>query len=276
MSTRFPLPETGLSRAARRCLAGSFVLILAYFVADGIWWPVWRIAEITGTNPRIDPPLSIMAEWDHGERDRMILTMGRDARLWRRERPFDSAGLEAGIREAILGHDRRCRTEGRSSTDEISEGVRASRLDLVLRVDRAAPWGAVHDVMRRAGEEGIYRIGFLTRPPDVWVSEWLWAHLPWKGEQRAAIAIGMRRGPDGAAVYSLAGADAPDPAAFRDRLLALLKRAYESEPHQRVAGRIDAARDVPFEAVVRGLDVFAFLDLRWVHLEADGLRAEVR
>jgi biopolymer transport protein ExbD len=271
------LPETGLSRASRWCLAGSFLLILAYFVGDGIWWPVWRIAEITGTNPRIDPPLSIMADRDHGERDRMILTMDRDARLWRRETPFDSAGLEAGIREAILGHDRRCRMEGRSSTQDIGAGVRATKLDLVLRVDRAAPWGAVHDVMRRAGEEGICRIGFLARPPDVWVSKWLWAHLPWKGEQRAAIAIGVRRGPDGAAVYSLSGAEAPDPAAFRDRLSALYKQALDSEPEQRVVGRIDASRDVPFEAVVRALDAFALAGY-WsrVDLEADGRRAEVR
>ncbi|MFI5403553.1 MAG: hypothetical protein ACHQ1G_11500, partial [Planctomycetota bacterium] len=82
MRTRILLPEPGLTRTARWCLGGSFLLILCFLFVAGIWMPVWRIAEITGTNPRIDPPLSTTADWDRCEEDRIIVSVSRDARSW--------------------------------------------------------------------------------------------------------------------------------------------------------------------------------------------------
>ena len=80
MTRRFHLPEPGLSRTGRWCLGGSFLLILGFFFVAGIWMPVWRIAEITGTNPRIDPPLSTTAEGYSCEEDRVLVSVSRDAR----------------------------------------------------------------------------------------------------------------------------------------------------------------------------------------------------
>jgi len=285
MRTRFHLPEPGLSRAARWCLGGSFFLILAFAFGAGIWQPAWRVYEVVGANPRIDPPVSTMAEWDsHDPEDWMIVALSRDTRPWRRGKLLDANGLDDAFRDAIRDHDSRCRHMGRTSTDEIVPEQRvagfhrilASRLVLALRVDREAPWGAVHDLLRRAGAAGLYRIAFLARPPEAWHSKWLWVFLPRTDEPSAAIAIGVRLGPRGSTVYSLAGDDAPDPAAFRDRLLALYKQAYDSEPSRLVAARIAATRDVPFEAVVRALDELIFVNLGRVDLEAAGVRADVR
>lgn len=273
MKTRFALPEAGLSRTARWCLAGTFLLILGFFVVAGVWWPAWQVYEVTGARPRIDPPISVTAESEHDPEDRCVVSIARDGRPWRKGARCDLADLGTALREEVDAFERRCRTRGVTGTLEIAGGARASRLVLLLRVDRSTPWAAVHDVLRRAGDQGLFRIQFLARPADRWESRSLPAHLPWKGEPRAAIAIGVRRGPDGAAVYTLAGVEAPDPAALRDRLSALRRQADESG--QRLTPAIDAARDMPFEAVVKALDELALLFLS-VHLEADGIRTEVR
>jgi biopolymer transport protein ExbD len=253
MRIRFQLPEPGLSRAALCCLAGSFLLILGFFFYAGIWWPAWRVYEVTGSNPRIDPPLSVMAEWEHDPEDRWILSVAGDARLWRKGKPCDFADLGASLHEATLGFAWKQRTEGKSALEELPGGGSASNLILLLRVDRAAPWGAVHDVMCWAGEQGLCRLQFLARPADAWFSKVLGAWLPSRAERDAAIAIRVRRAPDGAVAYSHGHFEAPDAMSFREQLRA----RREEDPEGRAVGAIRAPRDVPFQAIVGAMDAFA-------------------
>jgi biopolymer transport protein ExbD len=249
---RLEFPEAGLSRAARACLVLDFLLLV--FLG---FWMSWN-PDAYEQGPRVELAAARMLEEDCSpEDDRLILTVTGDGRVWRARERLDRLGEALG--RAVVAYDEKRRAEGKSGFDDFPGGGRASRLRVVLRIDRATPWGAVQETLRRVGQSSLYKVYLLvannrrgqTRLPSF---------LP--TADRDYDYITARIGRDGE--ISLDGRDAPD-------LTEAIKTAYRAD--HAAAGLVDADATVPFEAVVRVLDAFACAGIAKVDLAADSVRA---
>lgn len=217
MRIRLDLPEPGLWRAARWCLVGSFLLILGFFILQ-VYGGIWQWG--TGPGPRIDLPRSTRAEEDREPSgDRVIFYATREGRIWHAGNFCDLTRIGIVLREAAVRYTRKLREQGKPESEELRGGPRASKLGLLLLVDRAAPWGAVHDVMRVAGQHGIYRIQFDARGSDGWRRVVLDAFLPYTDDgSRMELAVRIRQAGDGTPLYPYAGTETRDAMALRTPL----------------------------------------------------------
>jgi len=256
---RIPLfPEPRLSREGRWFLLvdGVLLVLLMLFVS---YEP--NVYD-QGMPPVELPVASVLSENPPYEIEQLILTVTRDGRVWQGRKAMDADQLRQWLDSSVLAHDRRRRAVGKSGFDDIGAGARASKLAVLLRVDRAASWGAVLDVLVRVGQSSLYKVQFLVAHGARDRSK-LQAFLPAADQDEAHITARVRPGSvtiDGREVADLTGAIKAAYRVLRDR-------------DRRAAGLIDAERDTPFGDVIRALDAFACAGVERVDLAADGVRA---
>jgi biopolymer transport protein ExbD len=249
-----PWPEPGHSRTARWCLLLDGVLLVVLML-----WLSYSPDVYEAGRPPVELPVARILSDDGPmpEDDRLILSVTRDGRVWRAREPLTNVG--EWLDERVLAYDAKRRSEGKSGFDDVGGGRRASRLDVLLRIDRGAPWGAVHDLLRRVGEASLYKVKFLVANAPRGRAK-MQAFLPMEGRERAHITARVRTGSitfDGRAVPDLTEAIKATPEDY-DNPFAWL---------------IDADADVPFGDVVRVLDAFACAGIHGVELAAGSVRA---
>jgi biopolymer transport protein ExbD len=256
MTTRFPLPEAGLSRAARWCLLLDGVLLLVLLL-----WLSYSPDVYEQGRPPVELPVARILSEDgpYPEDDRLILSVTRDGRVWRAHEPLDPDVLDAWLEEQVLAYDAKRRAKGKTGIEDVGGGRSASRLHVLLRVDRAAPWGAVHDLLRHVGQASLYKVKFLAARERRSKVE-LRAFLPTRDLDPVYITAHVRSGSvtlDGRTVPDLTAAIKATPEDYDDPFVWL----------------VDADRDVAFGDVIRVLDDFACAGTWRVDLAAGSVRA---
>jgi biopolymer transport protein ExbD len=251
----------GLARVARWCLVLDGVLLVLLLL-----WLSWDPDVYEQWAPGVELAVSRTPEEDRWiEDDGVIVSVTRDGRAWWKQEPLDAIRLGALLDERIIAYDEKRRGDGRSGYDELPGGAHASRLRVILRVDRAARWGDVHEVLSIAGQRSLYKVYFLVARAGRRRNE-LAAFLPMPDREYAYITASIGRDER----TSLDGRDAHD-------LTEAIKAALRALEHddRAVAGLVDADPDAPFEAVVRALDAFECAGLTGVALAAGSVRAVV-
>lgn len=259
MTTRFHLSEPGLSRTGRWCLVLDVLLLLLL-----MFWLSWSPRAYEQGPPVELGVARIAADEPHNPVDDfLVLSVTRDGRVWCGREPLDRLG--EWLDRRILAYDEERRAEGKSGFEDVGGGACASRLYVILRIDRATPWRAAYETVRRVGQSSLYKV-YLQARNEGGRRTYLSAFLPTAGMDYAYITA--RVGRDGG--VSLDGREVPDPTQA-------IKASYRSiEDFDRaVAGLIDADPAVPFGEVIRALDAFACAGMAKVDLAADSVRAVV-
>lgn len=190
--------------------------------------------------------------------------MTLDGRVWWAREPLEHR-LGEWLDGRVLAYNEERRVQDERGFDDFPGGGLASKIYVILRIDRRAPWGAVHEMLRRVGQRSLYKVRFLVAAGGGRRS-FLQAFLPMADRDYVYITARVDR--DGG--ISLDGRGAPD-------LTEAIESAYRplKDGDRAVAGLIDADPAVPFEAVVRALDAFACAGVEKVDLAAGSVRAVV-
>ena len=96
-----------------------------------------------------------------GEDAPLCVTVTRDGSTYVEYERLETPLLEKVMQDAVAAHAWKMRTRGRSAYVEVKYGPPRSKLDLVVRADRAASWRAVRRVLAAAEECRLLRIRFL-------------------------------------------------------------------------------------------------------------------
>jgi hypothetical protein len=149
-------------------------------------------------------------------------------------------------------------------------GGSASGLYVLLRIDRATPWGTAHAVLRQVGGKSLYKVQFVVVGKRGWLRP-LQAFLPLELAESEYVTVRVRRAADGAVVDSLDGVESPDPAALP------IRNAYRSLENSgsAIAGLIGADADVPFEGIIHAIEAFANAGVQGIDLSLGSVRAVV-
>ena len=91
----------------------------------------------------------------------MCVTVTRDDSVYVEYERLETPLLEKVMRNAVAAYAWKLRTRGRSAYEEVQYGPPRSKLDLVVRADRATSWRAVRRVLDAARECRFLKIRFL-------------------------------------------------------------------------------------------------------------------
>jgi len=214
---------------------GALLLFMAGYV---VWWPDLTETPWAG-HPHVElPRVASYWEWHEQYDGVYYVTITKDG----------AVHADGVLEEEVAAYLEKMRGRGRKPTRGPGGKV-LSRLNLVVRADRDAPWAAVHGILRRAGGAGLLRIRFLAQvDKDTWkpVVAHLSAYLP------------VEKNPSGTRYI-----DPGDPV---DR----------SEEYVRIVGRIDRPAGTHFRDVVAALETFLEKGIEHVEFYSGGVRAEVR
>jgi biopolymer transport protein ExbD len=244
-ASRTPIPT-------RLSLVLDFALLV--FLATWIvWWPDLVPGE---RGPRVDPPL-VEHYWNRGELYYVrYVTLTKDARVYLGQERVCMENLGDRLQEMVRAHGAWARARGWNGSRAAPGGGWLSRLSVIVRADRAAPWGAVHRVLRLAGERGISQLHFLARKRDrMWsrVRTRLWAGLEFPARRpRSDVRVRIVPDPLGGVLYVVNGCGHSRIAAAREAVLRAA-RSYDVEPSLLEAS-IEAAPHSRFEHVVAALE----------------------
>ncbi|MHC4550737.1 MAG: ExbD/TolR family protein [Planctomycetota bacterium] len=237
------------------CLILDFVLL--FFLAGWVvWWP--DLAPDPEQGPRIDLPVveggwGWKEEWD-GVR---YVSITRDGRVYLDDRPLTLERLGAALREAMTAHDVEARRRGRTGFERVRAKKWVSKLIVALRVDRAAPWRAVHRMLRCVGERGLYQLRFLVARGDhMWnrLRVRLPVCLPLADREPAAyVRVRILRDPNGTVTYRVNDREQRDPAAVGEAIAQARETWAGDEAHRVLIGRIHPDPKAPFGCVAHAL-----------------------
>jgi len=256
-------------------LDGLLLVLLAAWV---VWWPTDIFPPPPG--PKVNLFLTEHHENHHRSGEVAHASITRDGQVYWLDRPVNVDELRELVRDAVLEHDLFLKRTGRSGFWHAPSGGYLSKLDVVLRVDRDACWGAVHAVLRCMGGCGVNGIHFLAAYRD---GRWnrtkssLPACLLATAPDTVFLRVKMTTAAGGALQYEVDGVPHQDPATLGDAVARKgsgLRQAlgFKDPPIScyRLRGEIEADPDTSFEDVLAVLDAFLDCDMWEVSLLASG------
>jgi biopolymer transport protein ExbD len=110
-------------------------------------------------------PIAHMAEEDKAddEDDRLILNVDTKGQVLHRSKAISLDELSTVLKDQIRLYNVKMKDRGKTGEVEISPGVKASKLSVLLRADRDTPWQHVQWLMTVMAERKLYKLQFATK-----------------------------------------------------------------------------------------------------------------
>ncbi len=110
-------------------------------------------------------PLAHMAQEDkdNDPDDRVILNVDKNGEIKYRGRTVNLDELGTVLATALRNYNRKMAEDGKSGSEDIGNGIKASKLFVLLRADRDTPWQHVQWLMTIMSEQKLYKMQFATK-----------------------------------------------------------------------------------------------------------------
>jgi biopolymer transport protein ExbD len=110
-------------------------------------------------------PVAYMAEDDKGQEtdDRVVLNIDVYGGLMWKGKPVNMDELGTVLSSARDKYELKMRQEGKSGMEDLPGGGKASKLYVLLRADKDAPWQHVQWLMTIMSEQRLYKLQFATK-----------------------------------------------------------------------------------------------------------------
>lgn len=110
-------------------------------------------------------PVAYMAEEDKGqeEDDRVILNLDKYGQIIWKQKTVNMDELGTILANAKDKYELKMRQKGLSGLEDLGDGLRASKLYVLLRADRDTPWQHVQWLMTVMAEQKLYKLQFASK-----------------------------------------------------------------------------------------------------------------
>jgi biopolymer transport protein ExbD len=220
-------------------------------------------------------PVASMCEEDRDDDpdDRVIINLTATGRLILRMKEITLAGLATQLREAAQVYDRKMRAKGMGGYEEGPDGRRWSKLYVLLRADKDAPWQHARWVVAELAESRFYKLQLGVRKTAGreytqaeaerrWAArEIYWPPPTLEGKLQCFLSTAPSEPEENYIDVRLAD----PPARFRfgakttespEALAGWLRGAYLPRAGPRTVGRIFAGPRTPFGEIVAAVNCF--------------------
>jgi biopolymer transport protein ExbD len=249
------------------------IIDLALLILLAAWIVAWPDGSPPDPGPRVELPL---VERGHGPRciydpcepATVTVTVDSGGAVFVVEKATDPDSLEPALAPHVRRLERYCRQVGTTALADLPGGGRASKLEVLLRVDRRTKWKHVEPALFRIGVAGLYGVQFAVR----------WRDRHWN-RSRTVLPAHLPPPPrsDDSVTYfrETFGPAAPDLADLRRRARDWFHANLERED-VRLVVELQPHPDTPFEHVAHVLEALLDLGLEKIDfLDESGERAVV-